>query len=112
MSALGKLRVTSSESSYLTPASFNNPLNTASTISPNIMFIINVVGKGSANSGLFLSYHSWQAGLPMLDIRNLKAPLGLLLPNCLLTASITSLPTCEIVLSEKLVFPLTASSIN
>jgi len=39
------------------------------------MFIINVVGKGVATSGLFFSYHSWQVGLPMFDIRNLKSPL-------------------------------------
>ena len=40
------------------------------------MFIRKLDGKGSAISGLFLSYHSWHVGLPKFDIRNLKSPLG------------------------------------
>ena len=35
------------------PAAFSNPLKTASTISPNNIFIKKFVGLGSANSGLF-----------------------------------------------------------
>ena len=97
-------------SSYFTPASVSNPLKTASTISPSIIFITNVVGKGIAASGLFLSYQSWQVGLPTFDIRNVKSFLVLPSPNWRLSASDISETILLMVVSDIDDLPFTASS--